>query len=102
MDSRVRRVDLVHLVYPVQPNKPDRPNKPKRPSGSCTSRTTVCGTGGTQKGFEQSSVEGVPVEEKLWVPLDAEKKAVGRRFDCLHNTILGQGAGDQRRRDGFD
>ena len=58
-------------------------------------RATVCGAGGAQKGLEQSLVEGVAVEEKLRVPLDAEKKAVGRRFDCLHDTIGGQGAGDQ-------
>ena len=55
----------------------------------------VCGDGSAQKGLEQSPVERVPVEEKFWVPLDAEKKAVGRRFDRLHDAIGGQGAGDQ-------
>ena len=40
-------------------------------------------------------MEGVPVEEKFRVPLDAEKKAVGRRFDRLYDTIGRQGAGDQ-------
>jgi hypothetical protein len=98
----VHPVCLVHLVSFIQPNKPDKPNKQKKPAGSRASYATVCGAGGSQKGFEQSPVEGMPVEKKLRVPLDAEKKAVGRRFDCLHNTIAGQGAGDQRRRDGFD
>ena len=56
---------------------------------------TVCGAGGAQKGLEQSPVEGVAVEEKLRVPLDAEKEAVGWRFDRLHDTIGGLGAGDQ-------
>ena len=55
----------------------------------------VSGAGSPQKGLEQSPLEGVPVEEKFRVPLDAEKKAVGRRLDCLHDTIGGQGAGDQ-------
>ena len=55
----------------------------------------VCGAGGAQKGLEQAPVEGVPVEEKFRVPLDAEKEAVGRRFDRLHNTIGCHGAGDQ-------
>jgi hypothetical protein len=47
-------------------------------------------------------VEGVPVEEKLRVPLDAEKEAMCRRFDRLYDTIGSQSAGDQRWRDGFD
>ena len=34
----------------------------------------------------------MPVEEKLRVPLDTEKESVCWRFDCLHNTIGGQGA----------
>jgi len=55
----------------------------------------VCRTGGAQKGLEQSSMERVPVKEKFRMPLDAKKEAVGRRFDCLHDTIRGQGAGDQ-------
>ena len=59
------------------------------------SRVTVCGAGGAQKGLEQSPMERVPIEEKFRVPLDAEKEAVGRRFDRLHDTIGGQGAGDQ-------
>ena len=50
---------------------------------------TICCAGGAEKRLEQSPVEGVPVEEKLRVPLDAEKEAVGRRFDGLHNTIRG-------------
>ena len=62
---------------------------------SRASRATVCGACGAQKGLEQSPVEGVPFEEKFRVPLDAEKKAMGRRFDRLHDTIGGQGAGDQ-------
>jgi hypothetical protein len=40
-------------------------------------------------------MEGMPFEKKFRVPLDAEKKSVGRRFDCLHDTIGGQGTGDQ-------
>jgi len=55
----------------------------------------VCGACGAQKGLEQSSVEGMPVKEKFRVPLDAEKEAVGRRFDRLHDAIGSQGAGNQ-------
>ena len=62
---------------------------------SRTSRATVCGAGSAQKGLEQAPVKRVPVEEKFRVPLDAEKEAMGRRFDRLHDTIGGQGAGDQ-------
>jgi hypothetical protein len=51
--------------------------------------------GGAQKGLEQSPVERMPVEKKFRVPLDAEKKAVGGGFNCLNDTIGGQGAGDQ-------
>ena len=58
-------------------------------------RAAVCGAGGAEEGLEQSPVEEVPVEEKFRVPLDAEKEAVGRRFDRLHDTIGGQSAGDQ-------
>jgi hypothetical protein len=59
------------------------------------SRVTVCGAGSAQKCLEQSPVEGMPVKEKLRVPLDAEKESVGRRFDRFHNAIGGQSAGDQ-------
>ena len=67
---------------------------------SCMARVsgsgpTVCCAGGAKKRFEQSPLEGVPVEEKFRMPLDAQKEAVGRRFDRLHDTIGGQGAGDQ-------
>jgi hypothetical protein len=58
------------------------------------SRATISSAGGAQKGLEQSPVKGMPVEEKFRVPLDAEKKAVGRGFDRLNDTIGGQGAGD--------
>jgi hypothetical protein len=47
-------------------------------------------------------MERIAVEQKLRVPLDAKEEAVGRRFDCLHDTIGRQGAGNQRRGDGFD
>ena len=37
----------------------------------------TCPTGGgAQKGFEEASVEAVAVEEKLRMPLDAEKEAM--------------------------
>jgi len=88
----VHLVCFVHLVSFVQPNKP---NKQEKPSGFRVSRATVSGAGSPQKGLEQSPLEGVPVEEKFRVPLDAEKKTVGRRLDCLHDTIGGQGTGDQ-------
>ena len=38
----------------------------------------ACPTGGgAQKGFEESSMEAVTVEEELRVPLDAKKEAMG-------------------------
>ena len=55
----------------------------------------VCRAGGAQKGLEQSPVEGMPVEEKFRVPLNTEKKSVCWRFNCLHDTVGGQSAGDQ-------
>jgi len=59
------------------------------------SRATAGRAGGAKKRLEQSPVERVSVEEKFRMPLDAKKEAVGRRFDRLHDTIGGQGAGDQ-------
>ena len=67
---------------------------------SCMARVSgsgpmVCCAGGAKKRFEQSPLEGVPVEEKFRMPLDAEKETVGRRFNRLNEAIRGQGAGDQ-------
>lgn len=34
-------------------------------------------SGGAQKGVKETSMEAVAIEEELWVPLDAEEKAMG-------------------------
>lgn len=62
---------------------------------SHASRATACDAGGAKKRLEQSPVEGVPLEEKLRVPLDTEKEGVRGGFDRLHDAIGGHRAGDQ-------
>ncbi len=52
-------------------------------------------TGGAQKSFEQSPVERMLLEQKFRMPLDAEKKPVGRGFDRLDDAVGGQSAGNQ-------
>lgn len=52
-------------------------------------------TGGAQKGLEQSPMERMLFEQKFRVPLDAEKKTVGRGFDRLDDAVGSHRAGDQ-------
>ena len=46
-----------------------------------------------EKRFEESPMELVLVEQKLWMPLNSEKKPLGRRFDGLDNAVRCHSAG---------
>ena len=57
--------------------------------------------GGAQQGLKQSTMGDVSFKEKFRVPLDAEEESVVGGFDRFDDAIRSDGAGDQRRGDGF-
>src|SRR5512146_1121248 len=57
---------------------------------------------GTEEGLEQPPMQAVPLEEKFRMPLDAQEETLCRRFNGLHDAVLGDRAGDQRWCDVFD
>ena len=54
------------------------------------------------QGLKQSPVDGIPVEEKLRMPLYAEKESMAWRLDRLNDSIRGRRTGHECRRDGLD
>ena len=54
------------------------------------------------QGFEQSPVDGIPVEEKLRMPLYAQKESMAWRLDRLDDSIRGSRTGHEGRCDGLD
>ena len=54
------------------------------------------------QGLKQSPVDGIPVEEKLRMPLYAEKESMAWRLDRLDDSIRGSRTGHEGRCDGLD
>jgi len=47
------------------------------------------------QGFKQSSVDGVPVKKKLWMPLYAQKESMAGRLDRLNDSIRSSRTGHE-------